>query len=74
MHRTTILLPADLQRRAEREAKLLGISLSELIRRRLAESGHEAQERPRFFTREPWQGAAPSDLAANHDHYLYSEE
>lgn len=72
MHRTTILLPDDLRRRADREAKALGISLSELIRRRLAQPAKEtSEERPRFFTRKPWTGSGPSDTAANHDSYLY---
>jgi hypothetical protein len=35
MHRTTILLPEDLQARAEAHARRLGISLGELIRRQL---------------------------------------
>lgn len=72
MHRTTILLPNELRRSAEREAKALGISLSELIRRRLAATGESAiAERPRFFARQPWTGQGPSDTAANHDAYLY---
>ena len=72
MHRTTILLPPELRRKADREAQALGISLSELIRRRL--SGGESMEpavRPRFFSRPPWQGSGASDTAANHDQYLY---
>lgn len=71
MHRTTILLPAGLRRKADREAKALGISLSELIRRRLGESSEEPEPKPRFFSRPPWTGAGPSDTAANHDEYLY---
>jgi hypothetical protein len=71
MHRTTIMLPADLRRKADREAKSLGISLSELIRRRLSEGGGGEDIRPRFYARQPWQGPGPSDLAANHDQYLY---
>jgi hypothetical protein len=72
MHRTTILIPDDLRRRAYREAKALGISLSELIRRRLAPDGDaDKTDRPRFFTRQPWTGQGPSDTAANHDAYLY---
>lgn len=72
MHRTTILLPDDLRRRADREARALGISLSELIRRRLAaDGGGETLDRPRFFSRQPWGGHGPSDTAANHDAYLY---
>ena len=72
MHRTTILLPEELRRRAAREARDLGISLSELIRRRLASSSvPEGAERPRFFAREPWSGPEADDVAANHDEYLY---
>lgn len=72
MHRTTILLPNELRRRADREAKALGISLSELIRRRLAADGDAVKtDRPRFFARQPWTGQGPSDTAANHDIYLY---
>lgn len=52
----------------------MGISLSELIRRRLeGERDGEAAERPRFFTREPWGGSGPADVAENHDKYLYGE-
>lgn len=72
MHRTTILLPNELRRRADREAKALGISLSELIRRRLAADGKPMEpDRPRFYSRQPWTGAGPADTAANHDTYLY---
>lgn len=74
MHRTTILLPADLHRRAEREARSLGISLGELVRRRLAGPEPPAEAgRPRFFERQPWAGAGPDDTAAGHDRYLYGE-
>lgn len=72
MRRITILLPNELHRRAEREAKVLGISLSELVRRCLALDGEPAtSERPRFFARQPWTGTGPTDIAANHDTYLY---
>lgn len=72
MHRTTILLPDELRRRADREAKALGISLSELIRRRLAADTETVEkDRPNFFARQPWTGLGPSDTAANHDAYLY---
>ena len=71
MHRTTILLPKELRRSADREAKALGISLSELIRRRLAADGDAGKNRLRFFARQPWTGQGPSDIAANHDAYLY---
>jgi hypothetical protein len=71
MQRTTILLPSDLRRRADREAKALGISLSELIRRRL--TGNEVAGKtiiPRFFSRQPWVGSVSSHTAANHDAYV----
>jgi hypothetical protein len=72
MHRTTILLPSDLRRKADREARALGISLSELIRRRLAaDEAGTPTNRPRFFSRQPWTGAGPEDMSANHDSYLY---
>ncbi len=72
MHRTTILLPNELRRSADREAKALGISLSELIRRRLAgDAETKKTERPRLFSRQPWAGHGPSDTASNHDAYLY---
>ena len=72
MHRTPILLPTELRRRADREAKALGISLSELIRRRLAGDGAAfGTNRPRFFTRQAWTAQGPADTADKHDDYLY---
>ena len=72
MHRTTILLPDDLHRAAEREARETGLSLGELIRRRLAPSLQKPQSAPpAFFTRKPWSGGGPDDFAARHDDYLY---
>ena len=72
MHRTTILLPVELRHQADREAKTLGISLSELIRRRLsAGSGKGPGAKPRFFSRKPWPGMGVSDSATHHDQYLY---
>jgi hypothetical protein len=75
MHRTTILLPESLRRAAEREARSLGISLAELIRRRLGGGREEVgdAQRPAFFRRKPWTGPGPADTAANHDRYLYGE-
>jgi hypothetical protein len=71
MQRTTILLPNDLRRRADREAKALGISLNELIRRRLA--GDESAGKtiiPRLSARQPWAGSVSSHTAANHDAFV----
>jgi hypothetical protein len=71
MHRTTILLPEDLYQSAGREARSMGVSLGELIRRRLAESPHPLSPKRSFFSREPWTQEAPNDLSVNHDKYLY---
>jgi hypothetical protein len=78
MHRTTILLPETLRRDAENVARGQGITLSELIRRKLAHSvaskARTAQEQDPFFrpgrlmTRQ-----GPSDVSAKHDHYLYGK-
>lgn len=74
MHRTTILLPLDLHRAAEAEAHKSGISLSELIRRRLAPSRQKhPPSPPAFFSRKPWGDSGPSDMAADHDRYLYGQ-
>lgn len=71
MHRTTILLPEDLYKAAGQEARAQGVSLGELIRRRLASMTRRESPGQTFFTRSPWTGEAPSDLSLNHDHYLY---
>ena len=72
MHRTTILLPPELHLAAEREARELGLSLGELIRRRLAPSMQRAKSNvPAFFTRKPWTDSGASDLSVHHDKYLY---
>ncbi len=79
MHRTTILLPEDLRRRAEIAAASQGVSLSELIRRQLEKvaspSGKSPgrQDDPLFKNWKPSGKATPPDLAADHDRYLYGE-
>jgi len=74
MHRTTILLPESLKRDAERRARKEGLSLSELIRRRLAADLPSPEKRPTFFERVPWAAPAPDDLSSRHDDYLYEAE
>jgi hypothetical protein len=79
MHRTTILLPEDLRRRAEHAAASRGLSLSELIRRQLekvagpAVKSRSRRNDPLFKNWKPSTKATPPDLAANHDRYLYDE-
>ena len=72
MHRTTILLPENVLKAAQKVARKNGISLGELIRRRLVfgEEGVASSE-PVFYRREVWTGATPSDLSEKHDEHLY---
>jgi len=72
MHRTTILLPPNLLRAAQKEARKNGISLGELIRRRLVfgEEGGSVTK-PAFYRREGWTEATPADLSEKHDEHLY---
>ena len=79
MHKTTILLPEELQKRSRAFAQEQGISLSELIRRQLekvtrAESTSNSRSLdPLFANWRPSGAVIPADLSANHDHYLYDE-
>lgn len=83
MHRTTIMLPEDLKRRAQRAAFARDISLAELIREAL-EAQLASQPDPRarfdwskdsfFGDKAVWDGDGPADLAENHDKYLYDDE
>jgi hypothetical protein len=79
MHRTTILLPETLRRDAEKVARGQGITLSELIRRKLAHSvaskARVAQDQDPFFR--PGRLMTRSgaiDVSANHDDYLYGKK
>lgn len=76
MHRTTILLPETLKRRASKLARREGVSLSELIRSALEE---KLAARTSWANDSLWKALepmdfpadSPTDLAANHDDYLY---
>ncbi len=78
MHRTTILLPPELQADAEAVARNQGISLGELIRRQLQTVTKKKVRRKRsddpiFKNFKPWKGPGPTDMAINHDEYLYGK-
>lgn len=49
----------------------MGVSLGELIRRRLAGSPQRTEPKRPFFSRQPWVQEVPRDLSVNHDKYLY---
>ncbi len=78
MKRTTVMLPADLRRRAFARARERGVSLGELIRESLDSALPAAAparaDDPLFTDAAVFAGKAPRDLAAAHDRYLYGED
>ncbi|MDA1314805.1 MAG: ribbon-helix-helix domain-containing protein [Acidobacteria bacterium] len=78
MHRTTVMLPQDLKARAMLAARERGISFGELLRECLTATlnkptgGNRASD-PLFADTAVYEGPAPSDLAQEHDRYLYDE-
>lgn len=77
MKRTTVMLPADLKSRAMQQARERGISFGELLRRSLESalvSPTSAYDEPVFADEVVFDGPSPSDLAVEHDGYLYGED
>ena len=78
MHRTTILLPETLRREAETAARAQGLTLSELIRRKLA--GAVAARTPNrrkadpLFRPQLMHDKGPHDISLRHDDYLYGPQ
>ena len=60
-----------------REARKLGVSLAALVRdsleARLTRSSANDDRDPLFDDEAVFRGRSPSDLAADHDRYLYDE-
>ena len=78
MHRTTILLPTKLRREAENTARAQGITLSELIRRKLtaataASSGSRRGQDPLFHPAHLIESEGPADISLRHNDYLYGK-
>ncbi len=77
MHRTTMMLPAELKARAVKRAKKMGISLGDVIRESLAAAlgnGKKQEEVDPFFADTAvYDGPAPRDGIKNLDHYLYDK-
>jgi hypothetical protein len=68
----SVPFPDDLREQAESAARERGLALDEFVR--LCVSNSVAQKRtadPLFADKEVFSGEAPTDLARNHDHYLY---
>jgi hexokinase len=72
------MLPEELKQQAMLRARMEGISLGELIRQSLAaaleEDAEDHRDDPLFADAAVYRGAVPSDIAADHDHYLYEQE
>lgn len=76
MERTTIMLPGQLKYRAHRRAAELGISLGELIRESFLETLNRDREDvdPLYSDDATYAGPAPSELAVDHDSYVYGKK
>jgi predicted transcriptional regulator len=79
MHRTTIMIPPELKRRASELARREEISFGELTRRVLKKAVAQSRQEGNGFDslltdRTTFRGKTPRDLAANHDSYLYGKE
>ena len=78
LQRTTITLPPELKDRAMRIARMQGISFGELVRRLLraaAEKSDGSGDWDELLADESvFGGEVPSDLAGNHDAYLYGDD
>ena len=73
MEHIDVTLPAELKTRAETLAREKGVSLEEFVRELLKARLQTAEPDPFFADHETFAGDVPSDLAANHDKYLYDE-
>ena len=76
MKRTSLMLPAELKARATRAARQRGISFGELVRRSLeavVDNPATVYDDPLFADDAVFDGPSPTDLAAEHDDYLYGE-
>jgi hypothetical protein len=77
MHRTTIMLPDELNIRVQTLARERGVTLSEFIRTTLeqalqAELPDNSMD-PLFTDHAVFGGSVPSDLGSHHDDYLYGD-
>jgi hypothetical protein len=78
MRRTTVMLPADLRRRAFRRAKEKGVSFGVVVRESLDAALPAREETggddPLLADGAVWRGRAPRALARDHDRFLYDAE
>ena len=78
MKRTTVMLPAELHRRAFVRARERGVSLVELIRESLESALPTAAparaDDALFADSAVFAGKVPKELSAAHDRYLFGED
>ena len=71
----SVPFPDDLREKAEAAANDRGVSLDEFVRICVATAvDMNRSSDPLFADIEVFTGDAPSDLAENHDKYLYEED
>jgi len=77
MRRTTVMIPEDMKIRAARQASSMGLSLGGFIResieRALKVDDTRMPDDPYLADNAVYDGDAETDLAKNHDLYLYGE-
>ena len=75
MKRTTILLPDDLKKRAEKFAHEQGVSFGLIVRESLVQyiKPRKKNNDSLFDDDAIYTGNAPDDLSINHDDYLYGD-
>jgi len=87
MTRTTIVLPPHIKRQAKAEAQRQKISFGEFVRKAIAEQlpgAHKGGDRLKRRRQDPLfrlldrlplvEGETVTDIAANHDDYLYGKK
>jgi hypothetical protein len=77
MERTSVMVPPDLKLRAQREAKALGITFGEYVRRALTtmlQNSESLKNDPLFDDNAAYTGPAPKDISEDHDKYLYGRK
>ncbi len=75
MKRTTLMLPSVLREKANAYARSKQVSFGELVRRSLEKMLQEEEQYDTFTSdKAVFRGKVPSDLAKNHDKYLYGED
>jgi len=79
MEKTTIMLPRNLKNKAISKAKKSSLSLGEFVRRALEmallQPETSKKGKDSFFSdTRVFTGEVPTDIAKNHDKYLYGDD